>query len=244
MRPIWKWVLGIIVTIVVILGAVVWYYSRNWKPIVETKLKEVVHNSTDGLYSLRYDDLDLNVSLGNVTLTNAELIPDSAVYQKMILSKDAPNNRYHIKLKKLKVRRFNLMDVLSDKKLNIKSISFEEPNIHLLSEYHAFNDTVSNKPKKTLYENLKDIFTSVNVKDIVIDNVKFKYSKFEQGKQSSIDLDKITIKVHDVLVDETSLHDTTRFFYTKMVDVEIPGFEYDLPDGYYKAKFKGLKINT
>ncbi|MCA5005886.1 hypothetical protein [Sphingobacterium bovistauri] len=244
MRPIWKWILGIIAAIIVILISVVWYYSRNWKPIVETKLKEVVYNSTNGLYSLRYDDLDLNIGLGNVTLTNAELIPDSVVYQKMILSKDAPNNRFHIKLKALKVRRFNLMDVISKKKLNIKSISFEEPNIHLLSEHHSFNDTISNKPKKTLYENVKDIFSSVNVKDINIEDVKFKYSKFEEGKQSSIDLDKITIKVHDVLVDETSLQDSTRFFYTKMVDVDIPGFEYDLPDGFYKAKFKGLKINT
>jgi hypothetical protein len=126
MRPVWKWVLGIIGAILIILISVVWYYSRNWKPIVETKLKEVVHNSTNGLYSLHYDDLDLNIGLGNVTLTNAELIPDSAVYQKMILTKDAPNNRFHIKLKKLKVRRFNLMDVLTNKKLHIKSISFEE----------------------------------------------------------------------------------------------------------------------
>lgn len=244
MRPIWKWVLGIIAAIIIILISVVWYYGRNWKPIVETKLKEVVHNSTNGLYSLRYDDLDLNIGLGNVTLKNAELIPDSTVYQQMIISKEAPNNRYHIKLKSLKVRRFNLMDVISNKKLNIKSISFEEPNIHLMSEYHTFNDTVSTKPKKTLYENLKDIFTSVNVRDIDVDNIKFKYSKFEEGKESVIDLDKITIKVHDVLVDETSLSDSTRFFYTKMVDVDIPGFEYDLPDGFYKAKFNGLKINT
>jgi len=244
MRPVWKWVLGIIGAILIILISVVWYYSRNWKPIVETKLKEVVHNSTNGLYSLHYDDLDLNIGLGNVTLTNAELIPDSAVYQKMILTKDAPNNRFHIKLKKLKVRRFNLMDVLANKKLHIKSISFEEPNIHLMSEYHAFNDTVRTEPKKTLYESIKDIFTSINVRDVDIDNVQFKYSKFEAGKQSSIDLDKVTIKVHDVLVDETSLEDTTRFFYTKMVDVSVPGFEYDLPDGFYKVKFKGLKINT
>jgi hypothetical protein len=244
MRPVWKWVLGIIGAILIILISVVWYYSRNWKPIVESKLKEVVHNYTNGLYSLHYDDLDLNIGLGNATLYNAELIPDSAVYQKMVLSKDAPNNRFHIKLKKLKVRRFNLVDVLANKKLHIKSISFEEPNIHLMSEYHSFNDTVRTMPQKTLYESIKDIFTSVNVRDVDIDNVQFKYSKIEEGKQSSIDLDKVTIKVHDVLVDETSLEDTTRFYYTKMVDVSVPGFEYDLPDGFYKVKFNGLKINT
>ena len=244
MKPIWKWTLGIIVAIVILLISIIWYYGHNWNPLIETKLKEVVHNSTDGLYALKYEDLDLNIGLGNLTIAHAELIPDSAVYQKMIASKEAPNNRYHIKIESLKVRRFNLMDVLFNRKLNIKSISFIEPQVHLMSEYHAFNDTVRTQPKKTLYENVKDLFSSVNVRNIDMDNIKFKYSKYEEGKESSIDLDKVSIKVYDVLIDETSLQDTTRFFYTKMVDVEVPEFEYDLPDGYYKAKFKSLKINT
>ena len=244
MRPVWKWILGILASLTIILASVAWYYSRNWKPIVEDKLKEVVHNSTGGLYSLKYSDLDLNIGLGNATLSEAELIPDSAIYEKMVLTKEAPNNRYHIKLKALKIRRFSLMDVLSNKKLNIKSIIFEEPNIHLISEYHAYNDTISNQPKKTLYENIKDLFTSVNVKDIKIDGVKFRYTKKEEGHSSVINLNKVNINVHDILVDETSLTDSTRFFYTKMVDVQIPGFEYDLPDGFYKAKFDDLRINT
>lgn len=244
MKSLWKWVL--IVFSVLVLGVLilVWYYGRNWKPIVETKLKEVVHKSTGGLYTLKYDDLDLNIALGNATLWNAELIPDSAVYQQQVLSKKAPNNRYHIKLKTLKIRRFSLMDVLSDKRLNIRSIVFEEPSIHLISEYHAYNDTISDQAQKTLYENVKDIFKSINVKDIKIDNVKFKYSKIEEGHTSGISLDQVNINVHDVLVDETSLTDTSRLYYTKMVDVQIPKFEYDLPDGYYRARFESLRINT
>lgn len=244
MRPIWKWIIAVLILILLTLGGVVWYYSRNWKPLLETKLKEVVHHSTGGLYTLKYEDLNLNIGLGNVTLSQAELIPDSVVYKQMVLRKEAPNNRYHIKLKALKVRRFSLMDVLSNRKLNIKTIIFEEAEIHLTSEYHAYNDTIAKKPHKTLYENIKDIFTSVNVRDIKIDNVKFTYAKIDQGKTSEIKLDKVNINVHDVLVDQTSIDDSTRIFYTKMVDVQVPGFEYDLPDGIYRVKFADLRINT
>src|SRR5690606_28797740 len=244
MKLLWKWIAGIVILLILSVVLVTWYYSRNWRPIVEAKLQEVVHNSTGGLYSLKYEDLDLNIGLGNATLSRAELVPDSAVYQKMILLKTAPNNRYHIKIGALKVRRFSLMDVLSSKKLNIKTIVFDEPEIHLMSEYHAFNDTIADKPSQTLYESIKDMFTSINVKDIQVDDIRFKYSKIEEGKSSDISLDKVNIRVHDVLVDETSLADTTRLFYTKMVDVQIPSFEYELPDGFYKAKFKDLRINT
>lgn len=244
MKPVWKWILLVFLTLVIAVLTLIWYFGRNWKPMVETQLKELVHESTGGLYTLKYDDLDLNIGLGNATLWGAELIPDSTVYQQQILTKKAPNNRYHIKLKALKIRRFSLMDVLSDKRLNIHRIEFEEPSIHLISAYQAYNDTISEHHQKTLYENVKDVFKSINVKDVKIHNVKFKYSKIEKGQTSHISLDQVNINVHDVLVDETSLGDSSRLYYTKMVDVQIPKFEYDLPDGYYRAKFDSLRINT
>lgn len=244
MKPIWKWIIGILAFLILAILGIGWYYSRNWKPIVETKLKETVSKATDGLYSLKYDDLDLNVALGNVTLKNAELIPDSAVYRQMVLSKEAPNSRYHIKLAALKVRRFNIWDVIKNRKLYIKEINFDSPDIHMISERHAYNDTIQPKQSKTLYDNIKDVFSSINVRDINIDNVKFKFSKIEEGKSSDILLDSIGIKVHDVLVDQASIHDTTRLFYTKMVEVEVPKFEYELSNGIYKAKFDHLIMNT
>lgn len=244
MKPIWKWIIGILLMLVLIVLGVAWYFSRNWKPLVETKLKETVTNATNGLYSLKYDDLDLNVALGNVTLKNAELVPDTDVYRKMVAQKLAPNSRYHIKLAALKVRSFNLWDVLKNKTLFIKSINFESPDIHMVQEYHAYNDTIVDRKTKTLYDNIKDVFNAVNVRDIKIDNVKFKFSKIENGKSSDIVLDSIGINVHDVLLDETSINDSTRLFYTKMVDIDVPGFTYDLSNGIYKAKFDRLKINT
>ena len=244
MKPIWKWIIGILAFLILAILGIGWYYSRNWKPIVETKLKETVSKATNGLYSLRYDDLDLNVALGNVTLKNAELIPDSAVYRQMVLSKEAPNSRYHIKLSALKVRRFNIWDVIKNRKLYIKEINFDSPDIHMISERHAYNDTIQPKQSKTLYDNIKDVFSSINVRDINIDNVKFKFSKIEEGKSSDILLDSIGIKVHDILVDQASIHDTTRLFYTKMVEVEVPKFEYELSNGIYKAKFDHLIMNT
>lgn len=244
MRPIWKWIIGGIAMLACSVAGVLWYYSHNWKPIVEHRLQEVVKNATDSLYRLTYRDLDLNIALGNVTLHDAELRPDSTVYQDMVLRQTAPNNRYLIKVKELKVRRFSLRDVLSRKKLNIKTIAFEAPEIHMMTEQHAFNDTLVTEKSKTLYESIKDIFTSINVKDITFDAVKFTYTTIDAGKTSDVQLEKVNILVHDVLVDETSVSDSTRLFYTKMVDVNIPGFEYELSDGYYKVRFDDLHINT
>lgn len=244
MKPIWKWILITIGVILVLLVGAAWYFARNYKPIVDQKLKEIVKNSTNGLYSLTYDDLDLNLALGNVTLKNAKLIPDSAVYRQQVLSKQAPNNQYKIELSALKIRRFSLFDILTRKKLSIKSIVLENADIHLINEYHAYNDTIRSEPKKSLYDNFKDVLKSIDVRDIQVDNVKFKMTKLADGQASHFTVDSIAISVQDVLLDETSIHDSSRFLFTKMIDIQIPNFEYEMSDNIYRASFKDLRINT
>src|SRR5690606_24984648 len=225
MKPIWKWVIGILVLIVLALVGVSWYFSRNWKPIVEEKLKEVVKNSTDSLYSLTYDDLDMNVALGNVTLKNAILKADTQVYARMEAAGLAPDNRYDIQIKELKVRRFGILDVLRNKELHIKSIDLIDPHIHLTNTYHAYNDTVSvEKPKKNLYDSVKDVLKTVDVGHINIENAAFTYTKKNEEGSSDFGLKDVQVRVEDLLLSEETQGDTSRVYYTKQIEAIVPGF--------------------
>lgn len=245
MKPIWKWIIGIVGILLIILLGAAWYLNKNWKPLLESKLQEIIHDSTEGLYSLKYDDLDLNILLGNITLTNAELIPDSTIYEQLVLAEKASNSRFYINLNTLKIRRINIRDILFSKKLEMGSILLESPNIHLVNQYHSFNDTVSNEEPKGLHEKIKDALNSISIKDIQLSNVNFKLTNIDkENKESEIQLDSVQLKLHNIMVDEASAEDTTRLFYTKMIDAFIPGFEYDLPDGFYRAKFEDLAFNT
>src|SRR5690606_11317331 len=244
MRPIWKWVIGVFAVLLIALLVGSWYLSRNWKPMVETKLKETVKESTSGLYELRYDNLDLNVALGNVTLVGAELIPDSNVYRQMVQQQTAPNSQFHIKLAALNIKRFSLWDVLMNRRLYIKNISFDSPEVHMISERHPFQDSTRKKAPKSLYDNIKDVFSSINVRNVEMENIKFKFTKIENGKSSDLQVDSVRLKLQDILVDQTSIHDSTRIYFTKLVEITVPGFEYNLSGGIYRAKFDQLLINT
>lgn len=245
MKPIWKWVIGILVLIVVALAGISWYLSRNWKPIVEEKLKELVKNSTDSLYSLTYEDLNMSIALGNLTLKNVILKADTQVYARMEDAELAPDNLYGIEIKELKVKRFGILNVLRNRELNIKSIDLTDPRIHLTNKYHAYNDTVSvEKPKKSLYESVKEVFNSVNIGGIDMQNAAFKYTKLGDGQSTDFGLDSVQIRVEDILIDEKAQTDTSRLYYTKLIEAIIPGFEYKFSNGFYMAKFDMLKINT
>ena len=207
-------------------------------------MQEVVKKSTDSLYRLTYDDLDINLALGNVTLKNVNLRSDSTVYAQLERDSLAPDNVYDIHLSELKIKRFGIMDVVKNRVLNIKSISFEKPEMVLRNKYHAYNDTTNNKPKRSLYESIRDVFEKVNVDDIKLEGLKVKYMNLDKNRSSDLELKDVQIRVHDVLIDETSLSDSSRFLYTKLVEVIVPGFTYKFTDGFYQASFDELKINT
>ncbi len=244
MKPIWKWIIGISGALLVIILGAAWYLSNNYKPLLESKLKDLIAESSDGLYSLQYDELDLNVILGNITLSNAVLMSDSVVYEQLVAAQKAPDNRFHIALDELKVRRLGIMGLLLNKKLNIGTIELAMPKVRMISQPHAFNDTIKDEKTKTLYEQIKDDLSSISVDKIDFTNIKFSHTKIADGKQSTMELDSVQLHIGDVLIDENSDQDTSRLFYTKTVDLSLPGFEYDLPDGFHRAKFDHLHLNT
>lgn len=245
MKRFLKWLFGIIVVVIIALFCTTWYLSNNWKPIIESKLKEVILSSSDSLYTLKYTDMDINLSFGNISLDSVELIPDSAVYQKLVQSKKAPNNRYHITLNALRIKHFSITDIWLNRKLSISNIVLDGPKIHLLNEHQAYNDTVSTEPKKKLYDHIKGIFKSISVNKVSVADVDFSYSSIEGGQASNvISVGGVNLNVEDLLIDSLSLEDTSRVFYSKSIDVRLPKFEYILPNGFYKVGFDKLHINT
>lgn len=244
MKPVWKWILSIIAFLLLAAAGATWYFTAHWKPILETKIKELVMQSSDSLYTLSYDDLDLNITLGHITIKNLKITPDTAVYRQLEQAKKAADNRYAISVKLFKVNGVKIRDIIFNKELSVKSIKLDQPDFNIVNTYHAYNDTISNEPKKSFYEKMKDNLQAIAVEDIYLDSINMKYTQVQQGVKQDYTLRKVNLHVQDILVDSLSSADSSRFYHTKMIAISIPGFEYITPDKFYKASFQELKINT
>lgn len=246
MKPIWKWVIGILTVLALGIGIGAWYLSRHWKPILDKQLKEAVADASDGLYSISYDDLDINLLTGNILLDNFELKPDTSVYARLKLAEDAPDNTYHVRVDRLRIRKFHPRQVLMSKQLNIDEIIFDQPYVHVRNEYQAYNDTVSTQKKesKTLYESISNTFNAVSVGDILLNNIDFQFTKVTDSTSRETKLANINLRVHDILIDSLAQRDSSRFFYTRGIDVAMPGFRYESPDSLYYVSFNHIHVNT
>ncbi|WP_282638587.1 hypothetical protein [Sphingobacterium thalpophilum] len=244
MKPIFKWIIGIVVFILVSLTGAIWYFSNKWKPLLDTKIRQLVVQATDSLYTIHYDDIHVNLALGNLTIENFRLIPDTGVYRKLEGLKKAPDNRFEIAINKLNIKSFGIRKVLMDKELFLHDITVDTPTVHVINEFHSYNDTISRGPEKPLYEKIKENLKKIQVEAIQLNDVDFKYTQVQKGVHQDFEIKKVKVRIDDVLIDSTSAQDKQRFYHTKMVDIEVPGFTYKTPDGFYKIDFDQLKINS
>lgn len=241
---VWKWIGGITLVILIILLVMAGFYARNWKPNIKSKLEKIIQESSKGLYALTYDDIELHILTGTIRMSNAELISDSIVYREQVASKIASDSRFHIKLKSLEVKGVSLWSALIRKKLFIKHIILHEVDLRVLNEPHAYNDTVKTKNTISPYDRIKDRFKSVQVNKVSLDHFNIIHTKTEQGEAHTIKVDSAQFRFYDILVDKNSELDSTRLYYFKAVQVDIPRFDYEIPNSPYKVGFERLAMDS
>ncbi|WP_353184331.1 hypothetical protein [Parapedobacter lycopersici] len=245
MRSIWKWIIGAVAMLLVAAFAGSWYLSRHWKPLLYDKIREAVIRSTDSLYRITYDDLDFSLITGNASIKNLRLTPDSGVYARLQEQQLAPDNRYDIHVASLRIRRFHPRRMLASQQLHIDDIIIDTPAIRVINEYHAYNDTVATeRDSRTLYQRISGMLRAVGVQSLQLNDINFRFTKKTDTTLSEMALQHVNLTARDILIDSLSQFDTARFYHTRAIDVDIPGFRWETADSLYFVRFDRLKVAT
>lgn len=245
MKPVWKWMIGTMAALLVMVAVGAWYLSRHWRPILDAQLKNAIISSTDSLYLIAYDALDFNLITGNASIKNLRLTADSTRYEQMEQAGKAPDNIYLLNIANFRVRRFHPRRILSKRKLHIDDIIIDTPSIHVVNKYHAYNDTIAAKrDERTLYQRISDILHEVSVSRIRLNDIQFKFSKKTDSMHNETVLRNLNVQVNDILIDSLSQFDTTRFYHSRAIDIDMPGLRYNTPDSFYYVSFDRLQIAT
>jgi len=246
-RRTWPWVLLVIVLILCTTGYYLYnkYVANNrWKPILQAQLEQLVLKSSDSLYHIEYSDFDLNITSGDATLSDFKLVPDTAVYQKLVALKKAPDNLFILNVKKLSIKNIGARKAYKEKILNIDNISIDKPNLTVISKRYKFNDTVKVGKPKTPYEVLKHVFKQLHIGSISLNDISLNYINKNKPVIKKTDLEHLDIKISDILVDSLSDKDQTRFYYTKGVDITIHDYKIKTPDSLYTVSLKKIFFST
>ncbi len=243
-RSISKPILYSLLGLFIILGAGGYYLLNNWKPFLKHKLQKAVVKGSGGLYNIQFSDIDVNLFSGHINIKDFELRPDTAIYNKFIALKKAPDNLYRVKIKELDIRDVTATKALFQKKLNIDSVLISNPELTVISKSEPYNDTVKNGKPKTLYQIIKKIFKQVQVNGISLKNGNFVLVNKNSREVKHTALNNINIDVKEVLIDSLSEKDTSRFYSSKNMVFRVRNYKLATSDSLYYLSVKDVYFSS
>lgn len=239
-----KWILGVLMFLLLLIGAASWYISGIIKPFVQQELGAVVKKATNGLYDINFEKISVNPLMGNASLTEVSLVPDTIFYQKLVSQQKAPNNLYLINLHKLSIKKIHLFKIYFNKELEIDLLLFDKPHITMINKSLIFNEDKPPQPEKSPYEYIKNMFSALHVKTIDFRNASFKYVDNNGAKQEIDTVSNITITLKDWLIDSASASDKSRFYLLKDAYVYLNNYTYATPDSMYYIKASQFEFSA
>jgi hypothetical protein len=244
MRPLWKWIIGIFgVLLLIILGGV-WYLSSRWKPLLDQQLKQAILQSTDSLYSIDYEDLDLQLLTGKVDLKGFKMRADTNVYAQQKLTFKAGRTLYDVEVDRLRIEGIQIMDFVRKRKLRVGNILIENPKVRMMTDTSVPKKQKSPTDTLSLYQKLESTFSSLSIEAVRLNKVNLSLETNQDGQWTTTVFENVEAKLEDFLVDEHSLLDTSRFLYSKNMVLEIPTFRYETPDSFYYVSFERVRLET
>lgn len=243
-KKIFKWIISSVLVLSVLVVSVAWYISAQLKPIIKKELKELVINSTNGLYHLNFSDLHTNLITGSATLLDVDISPDTNVYNKLILQKKAPNNLYYIKLKKISIKRFHPFNIFFNREVAVNLLLFDKPDVTMVNKQFEFNENKPPRPEKSPYDFIKKLFKAIRVDVVDFKNSRFKYVN-NNGTIPEIDsVANLNVSLRDWLIDSLSAQDKSRFYLLKDVNLNVNNYSFATPDSMYHINVNQLSFNA
>ncbi|RYY37036.1 MAG: hypothetical protein EOP46_04165 [Sphingobacteriaceae bacterium] len=232
-------VLGFVVVILLLALAVNMYFS----PVLEDKLKSSIAESSDSLYRVNFDKAKLHILQGKVSIDNATLKVDSAVYKKKKKEGTAPNNLYDVKVEQIRLSGISLFKLYFGKKAFVDKVVLTSPSIDMSYEPNNTEDKPQ-KDNRTIWQRMSKSLKSLRVGEIRLNNLKFRHTDYSHKKALRTEVREMNLHAVDLFVDSTTQADTSRFFYCKDIVTDINNYNGKTPNGLYFYKLKTIKLST
>ena len=240
-----KWFGVALLFVALLLTALTWYLSAKLKPIISAELKELVLKTTDNLYQIEFSSVHVNALTGISSLNDVKIFPDSVVYNRMVDTQRAPNNLYHIKLKKLAIRNFHPWRLWRYKRLNIDLLLFDNPCIVMTNRQFNFNEAQFSPSKRSPFDYISKYLKELRIQTINFKNASFKYVNNNNPEAPKIDtVSNLNVTLKDWLIDAHSAADKSRTYLLKDVVINLNDYNYATADSLYFIKLNQLDFTA
>ena len=231
-------ILGVI--IILVLGAGAWQYYKY--KLIRSEVKKAVNKSSNGLYTIHYDNIDVDEAAGYLYVTNIRIQPDTALYKKMVADKTNPPLLLQLTIPELKVTGVKTPRALLESKIEGRRVDIKNAVVEF---YYAKKqkDTTDIGPALEMYEQILGNLKLIQADTVSVENTSLAFIDIYNNKRM-IEASGISVNMQDILVDSLHSNDTSRFFFAKKITVTAEQGNIKNKQGNYIYHFNGIDFNT
>ncbi len=237
------YIVGGIIILLLTAGLIFW---NNFKyKLADKKLDKLVTTKSKGLYQVNYQNLVIDEALGNLSVENIELLPDSLVYQSMIENKTAPEDLFYIRIPAMHISGVKTPKALLNKEISAHIVRIENAEIEIRlgkgnkKEKPDFREIINGEMYQQLLGNLK----SVSADSIVLENASLSL----MDRESKAILSKVSglsIRFAGTAIDSLALKDSTRILFSKEIGIHCDHLLIPSRNKTYEFQIEGLDFNS
>lgn len=241
MKRIWKIILTSLAILIVLILGTAWYLSVHWKGILDKQLSRSVKESSDSLYTLAYREISLNLLTGSIGIENVVLLPDSAVYARMVAEQRAPSTVYNATMSHLQISGINVLRYFLNKKVSAKAFIVKDPEISIIDDLRSIDTT----PRQSLYASIHENISSFSVGQIDLSDTKLNFTQIRKDSSRVItQLEGVGMNIRGVEIDSISERDPARFLYAREFELTLDKWDYRTPDSLYWLHVNRISYNA
>jgi hypothetical protein len=226
-----------------LIGFFIW---RNYKyTLVNKKVETLVNSKSRGLYSLSYHNLVINEALGNVSVENVQLIPDSTVYIDQVQNKTDPDQLFKITIPRLSITGIKTPKALLNQEISAHFIRIENADIVIsrVRQGDKKESDFSRYLKGEMYRELLGKLKSITADSVIVENASLELMD-KESETVRCKITGISLRFADVAVDSTKRNDSSRILFSRSLAIHCNLLTIPHIGEFYGLQVSGLDFNS
>jgi hypothetical protein len=231
----------LLILLVLVTGGI-YYWNTHKKGIIKDELDSTLDKRTKGLYVLGYDKFELDEVGGSLLVTNLRLNYDSNVYKRLLETDDAPSILVNIVIPKLNITGVETPRALIDKEVTGDKLQLIDPLIEIVYTRRG-KDSIANVPPEQVYRQLLGNLNLIRIRQLEIRNARLWTKRINQ-KDTSLQVDNISLMLDDVRIDDSSALDSSRILFSKNISLTAAKIEWSNRKKTYRYQVDNVNLNS
>jgi len=215
-------------------------------PILKKTIKGFVQYKSNGLYSVDFEKIKVEMASHSISIKNIVLKPDTLLYNKYKLYGITKTALYEISIKSFDINSVKLYKLLFKKELFVNSVVIDKPQLHIISlpgnkkvkkdKYDAVHND--------LYPAVSKLFKTLSINRIEISNGLFDlFIKKNANKQNAM-VNNISIVLENFLLDSTEYAKHNKLFYSENIELVTKDYKVASNDNMHTLSASEVSLST